>query len=78
MTLVAVTPVVSRFFERQGDPVPTTPNRHAVSHTVSPAQYTPANALWSVLIAVSVLRQAQENRQPLPDIVARAVRVLGE
>ena len=70
MTLVAVAPVVSQFFEFRGDPVPTTPNRHAVSHTVSPAQYTPANALWSVLIAMSVLRQAQENRQPLPNALA--------
>lgn len=76
MTLVAVAPVVSQFFEHLGDSVPITPNRHAVSHTVSLAQYTPANALWSVLIAVSVLRQAQENRQPLPKAVAAPV--LGE
>ena len=78
MTLVAVAPVLSQFFEQLGDPTPTTPNRHAVSHTVSMTQYTPANALWSVLIAVSVLRQAQENRQPLPKAFAATVSVRGE
>lgn len=62
MTLLAVGPLLARF--RPGDPVPTTPNRHAISHTVSSLQYTPGNALWSVLVAVSVLRQAQENREP--------------
>ncbi|WP_030529784.1 hypothetical protein [Phycicoccus jejuensis] len=46
-----------------GDSVPSTPNRHNVSHAVDPQQYSPANAIWSVLLAVSVLRQLQEERR---------------
>ncbi|KRF44598.1 hypothetical protein ASH01_11440 [Terrabacter sp. Soil811] len=62
MTLLAVAPILERFVSGIDLP-PTTPNRHAVAHIVSLEQYTPVNAMLSVLVAVSVLRQAQENRQ---------------
>lgn len=56
---------LSRFFPDQSDPIPTTPNRHAAVHAISAEQYTPGNALESVLLAVSVLRQTQSNRDAL-------------
>lgn len=62
LMLMAVAPVLSQFYPKRGDPVPSRPNRHAVAHVTSEVQYTPGNALESVLLAVSVLRQAQANR----------------
>lgn len=62
LTLLAVRPVLERFDPDKGDPVPTRANRHAVAHAVHPGQYTLPNALLSVLLAVSVLRQMQADR----------------
>lgn len=64
LMLTAVAPTLEHFYPSRQDPVPTRPNRHAVTHVTSSVQYTPGNALESVLLAVSVLRQAQANRQP--------------
>ena len=62
LTLLAVRPVLDRFDPDKGDPVPTRANRHAVAHALDPGQYTLPNALLSVLVAVSVLRQTQADR----------------
>ncbi len=57
--LLAAAPALDQFYPDHGDPVPTRPNRHAISHVLSLEQYTEANALESALLAVSVLRQAE-------------------
>lgn len=62
LLLLTVAPTLRTFRPWRGDPVPTRPNRHAVAHSVSPCQFTEGNALESVLLAVSVLRQAQRIR----------------
>jgi hypothetical protein len=64
MTLVAVLPLLSQFDRNKGQSIPRWPNRHAVSHTISSDQYSESDAIWSVLVAVSVLRQAHKNRCP--------------
>ena len=61
LMLLAIAPVLVRF-DATRDPVPTHPSRHAVSHAIDAAQYTAGNALESVLLAVSVLRQAEAAR----------------
>jgi len=61
LMLLAVAPALVRF-DPQRDALPTRPNRHAVAHVLDPAQYTPGNALESVLLAASVLRQAEASR----------------
>lgn len=63
LLLLTVAPALTTYRPWRGDPVPTRPNRHAIAHSVSPRQFTEANALESVLLAVSVLRQAQSIRQ---------------
>jgi hypothetical protein len=63
LMLAAVAPALGQFYPSRGDPVPSRPNRHAVDHVTSALQYTSGNALESVLPAVSVLRQAQANRE---------------
>lgn len=62
LMLSAIAPALEQFYPDRQDPIPERPNRHAVDHVTSPLQYTPGNALESVLLAVSVLRQAQANR----------------
>lgn len=62
MTMLAVAPVLTTFRADRGDAVPERPNRHAVAHTLDRRQYSEPNALQAVLLAVSVLRQAQANR----------------
>ncbi|MGW3875981.1 hypothetical protein ACWD95_43635, partial [Streptomyces sp. NPDC005069] len=42
------------------DPVPASFNRHATVHAAGPTQYTEANALTAIMLAVSVLRELQE------------------
>ncbi|MCR6494505.1 hypothetical protein [Cellulomonas sp. P24] len=60
--LLAAAPALEQFRVDRGDRVPSRPNRHAVAHVLSLEQYTEANALESVLLAVSVLRQAEASR----------------
>jgi hypothetical protein len=50
---------LSRFDVSKGDPIPSHFNRHASLHTVSPIQYTPLNALISLMLLVSLLRELQ-------------------
>lgn len=66
LLLLTVAPALRTFRPWVGDPVPTRPNRHAVAHSVSLLQFTEANALESVLLAVSVLRQAEAARAGSP------------
>lgn len=42
------------------DPVPTAFNRHATVHAAGPTQYTVANALTALMLAVSLVREIQE------------------
>lgn len=42
------------------DPVPTTFNRHANVHAAGPTQYTVANALTALMLAVSLVRELEE------------------
>lgn len=62
LTLAAIAPALAQFTPGETD-IPDRPNRHAVAHTVSAIQQTPGNALEAVLLAVSVLRQAQAARE---------------
>jgi len=62
LMLTALAPTLTHFRPARLDPVPTRPHRHAVAHLTSDEQLTSANALESVLLAVSVLRQAQADR----------------
>lgn len=57
LTTIVFATVLARFNPK--DPVPATPNRHAVAHTLAPEQYTRSNAVSATLLAVSVLRQLQ-------------------
>jgi hypothetical protein len=43
------------------DPPPTIFNRHATAHNVGQEQYSPANAVISVMLISSVLREAEES-----------------
>jgi len=63
LMLTALAPALTHFYPSRSDPVPTWPHRHAVAHLTSAEQFTPGNALESVLLAISVLRQAQESRE---------------
>lgn len=74
MTMLAVAPVLTTFRADRGDAVPERLNRHAVAHTIDKRQYSESNALQAVLLAVSVLRQAQANRDLLAtaDMLTRA------
>jgi len=66
LLLLTVAPALRTFRPWCGDPIPTRPNRHAVAHSASLVQFTEANALESVLLAVSVLRQAEAARADQP------------
>ena len=41
----------------QGDPVPTTFNRHATHHSISCRQYTEVNSLASLLLLVAFIKE---------------------
>ncbi|WP_410646532.1 hypothetical protein [Amycolatopsis sp. cmx-4-54] len=47
--------------------VPATFNRHASAHAVGTEQYTPANALVSLMLATSLLRQAHHAAHEAPE-----------
>lgn len=47
-----------------GDPIPVEFNRHASVHAAGAVQYHPANALIALMIATSLLREAQEEVSP--------------
>ena len=66
LLLLTVASALRTFRPSCGDPIPTRPNRHAVAHSASLIQFTEANALESVLLAVSVLRQAEAARADQP------------
>lgn len=57
LTTIVFATVLARF--NGGDTPPATPNRHVIAHAIHREQYTPANAISAVLLAVSVLRQVQ-------------------
>lgn len=55
-------PVASALQEFHGGAVPETYSRHATAHAVSPKQYTPANSLVALMLAVSLARELEESR----------------
>jgi hypothetical protein len=55
-----VADALQRFLPHNGDPVPVVYNRHASAHAVGDVQYTEANALVAVMMAVSMLCELQE------------------
>jgi hypothetical protein len=61
LIIAAALPTLASFHKNAGDSIPTRPNRHAAVHAISNEQYTLGNAIESVLLAVSVLRQEQDN-----------------
>lgn len=61
LTTVVFATVLARF--NPGDRTPSTPNRNAIAHALSDEQYTDGNAISAVLLAVSVLRQAQAQHE---------------
>lgn len=63
LMLTALAPALEHFHPNKAEPVPDRPNRHAAVHLASAVQFTPGNALEAVVLAVSVLRQAQANRE---------------
>ncbi|MFF0001643.1 hypothetical protein [Streptomyces avermitilis] len=46
-------------------PVPQAFNRHATAHATAASQYTPANAVTAVMLAVSVLRDIDDMGHPM-------------
>lgn len=56
-TLIAGIPALATYRPADGDPIPTTWNRHASVHSVVPDQYTLANALVAIMMATSLLRE---------------------
>lgn len=74
LMLVAIAPALEHFDPTVVDHVHARPNRNVADHVISAVQFTPENALESVLLAVSVLRQAQANRED----TTRAVASWGE
>lgn len=74
LMLVAIAPALEHFDPTVVDHVHARPNRHVADRVISAVQFTPENALESLLLAVSVLRQAQANRED----TTRAVASWGE
>jgi hypothetical protein len=58
-----LTPVLMALdeFNFETDPVPGRFRRHATAHRAGTTQYTPANAIIAVMLATSLLREAQES-----------------
>ncbi|MFF5505819.1 hypothetical protein [Streptomyces roseolus] len=54
------TKACENFFDTS--PVPTAYNRHATAHAAGATQYTPANALTALMLAVSLLRELEEGQ----------------
>ncbi|MGY1435431.1 hypothetical protein [Streptomyces reniochalinae] len=52
-------------FDGPPTPVPEHYSRHATSHAVGPTQYTKANALAAVMLAVGLLRELEETQRPI-------------
>lgn len=57
---VAAVSALEMFNPPQGDPIPTTFNRHASAHAVSRVQYTPTNAIIALALATSLVREAHQ------------------
>lgn len=51
---------LSNFFRDNGDPMPSSFNRHAVAHGASPVQFTEVNALVGLLLVAALTRELQE------------------
>lgn len=58
-TSVALLNVLQEFWLSKGDPVPTTPNRHAAAHAVAPDQYNQVNAIKFMMLATAILAEAE-------------------
>jgi hypothetical protein len=58
-----LTPVLKALaeFNFEADPVPGRFTRHATAHRAGMTQYTPANAVIAIMLATSLLREAQES-----------------
>jgi hypothetical protein len=58
-----LTPVLKALaeFNFETDPVPGRFTRHATAHRAGTTQYTPANAVIAIMLATSLLREAQES-----------------
>jgi hypothetical protein len=64
--VIACLPVLSALEDFQGHSnVPITFNRHASAHAVCAEQYTPTNALISLMLATSLLRQAHHSEHEM-------------
>lgn len=50
---------LGQFYPHNGDPVPSTYNRHALAHVPHPAQLTEANALVGLMLVVALTRELQ-------------------
>ena len=48
-----------QFYPHNGDPVPSTYNRHALAHVPDPAQLTEINALVGLMLVVALIRELQ-------------------
>lgn len=48
-------------FNAETDPAPRRVRRHATAHRAGTTQYTPANAVIAIMLATSLLREAQES-----------------
>lgn len=57
--LAPAVPALQKFLP--GDPVPATFARHATAHSAGPDQYTEVNAVISLMLATSMLREAEES-----------------
>lgn len=60
LVFVPVWTVYQQYWVHNGDPIPSTFARHASAHAVGAVQYTPANAVHSIMIATTLLRHTQE------------------
>jgi hypothetical protein len=61
LILAALPRVFESYGDINGKPTPTTFNRHATAHSLSPAQLTPSNAIVGMLLTTSLLRELHEH-----------------
>lgn len=55
----AIPKALTRFYRQKGDPIPQRFNRHAVAHGASPIQFTPTNAVVSLILITALARELQ-------------------
>lgn len=55
-------PIPAALADFHGGQIPETYSRHATAHAASPRQYTPANSIIALMLAVSLIREMEASR----------------